>query len=177
MVFEFDKLTTEDYDKFTGKTFCMSRKSLMNERFTLAFYSDDFLGSSESHIDVFIKSGDCVEVIDTEEFQERYNDFLFGSLVGDRELPLGDTVKVLVRRMSNNILDEAKFGYDCISYYICDDVVDGVLFKCLSLSGFLAANNIVGRDVPEVIEGINSCKRAGQPIKNKYITILKESLK
>lgn len=164
----FENLKKEDFEQFKGHVFCMGAKSILNESITLEKVEDPTMGECAEYLDILIyNENESIHI--SPEIQNEFNNFKIRDVVNNYDLKVGDTVKVVIRRMSSMIMDVKKSGYSCVEYFVCDDELDKALNKYLVLSGRLAAGGVKAISVEDAVKALR--EREGRNA-GKYIRLL-----
>lgn len=149
----FEDLKKEDFNKFTGHVFCMGVNTVLNESITLEKVEDPTMGECAEYLDILIYNENGSLHI-SPEIQKEFNNFRIRDVINNYDLKIGDSVKVVIRRMSNMIMDVKKSGYSCVEYFVCDEGLDKALNRSLVVSGRLAAGKIKARNIEEAIKAL-----------------------
>lgn len=118
--FVFDSLTLDDLVKYThdSNVFNVTRDDLKNTKITLASFSDEKLGSAIERLDVAYKVGSKWSLVDmckADDFNEVPLEWLIGDISS-----VSDCL-VIIRRMSNMLLDRNKYSMSKYIYHVVDD--------------------------------------------------------
>ena len=139
----------------SSNVFNITRCNLEKEKVLLAFFEDEKLGSSAERLDVAIGMNEEWSVLDIEDKVEGYNEIPLGYILSGAEY---DKVMVILRRMSNMVLDKKKEGITHYIYNILPDIYEDLPNK---FYGFLASNKICidgSEDMMSKVEKIPDCK-------------------
>lgn len=138
--FEFNKVTREDIDNYlkTSHVFNNVKETIEKERVALASFDDERLGSSMEKLDVAVCRNGVWEVLDIEDKISGYNEVPLGYLLSGLDY---DGVLIILRKMSNMILDKCKSSITHYRYHVLSDAYKEVE-EDLSLYGVLAKNHI-----------------------------------
>lgn len=118
--FVFDSLTLDDLIKYTSDSsvFNVTRDELKNTKIALASFSDEKLGSAVERLDVAYKVGSKWSLVDMCKAED-YNEIPLEWLIGDIS-SVSDCL-VIIRRMSNMLLDRNKYSMSKYIYHVVDD--------------------------------------------------------
>lgn len=118
--FVFDSLTLDDLIKYTSESsvFNVTRDDLKNTKITLASFSDDKLGSAVERLDVAYKVGSRWSLVDMRKAED-FNEVPLEWLICDID-SVSDCL-VIIRRMSNMLLDKNKYSMSKYIYHVVDD--------------------------------------------------------
>ena len=118
--FIFDSLTLDDLIKYTSDSsvFNVTRDELKNTKIALASFSDEKLGSAVERLDVAYKVGSKWSLVDMCKAED-YNEIPLDWLIGDIS-SVSDCL-VIIRRMSNMLLDKNKYSMSKYIYHVVDD--------------------------------------------------------
>lgn len=139
--FIFNKLKSEDLSFYVDKSnvFNMKRGDIEKEKILLASYSDDTLGASEEKLDIAIYRDGVWELQDIEKKIKGYNEIPLGYILPkDSDFT---RILIILRRMSNMILDSVKEGFSSYIYCVADSRYH-MLEEDKALFGLLAKNRI-----------------------------------
>lgn len=139
--FEFKSLTDKDIESYVkdARVFNMSRESIEKEKIVLASFSDEKLGDSEEKLDIaiFLKNKGW-KLLDIDDKIKSYNEIPLGYLLQDIDY---DRVLVVIRRMSNMILDKSDGNVSMFIYCVVSPEFKGIENNP-SLIGSLARHRI-----------------------------------
>lgn len=118
--FVFDSLTLDDLVKYThdSNVFNVTRDDLKNTKITLASFSDEKLGSAIERLDVAYKVGSKWSLVDMRKAED-FNEVPLEWLISDID-SVSDCL-VIIRRMSNMLLDKNKYSMSKYIYHVVDD--------------------------------------------------------
>lgn len=139
--FIFNKVTDESLEFYikNSNVFNMTRDSIEKEKILLSSYSDESLGASEEKLDIAIYHDGEWKVQDIADKIKGYNEIPLGYI-----LPKEGSYSrflIILRRMSNMLLDEVKEGYSSYIYCVCPDKYKN-LEEDKALFGLLAKSKI-----------------------------------
>ena len=156
--FVFDSLTLEDLIKYTSDSsvFNVTRDELRNTKIVLASFSDEKLGSAVERLDVAYKVGSKWSLVDMCK-AENYNEIPLEWLIGDIS-SVSDCL-VIIRRMSNMLLDKNKYSMSKYIYHVVDDKYKYITENPMIVGKLSRYGILVDGDVGDIIENIeNSVK-------------------
>lgn len=153
--FLFNELTEEDIKKYSenSKIFNITKGELLSTKITLNSFTDETLGSANEKLDMAVKiKGQWVQV-DTkrvEEYNEIPIDFMLVGIEGYTDC------LIIIRRMSNIILDKVKSNVNSYIYHIAPNKYEWVV-KNPVMVGKLARYNVELQDnLQETLETVKS---------------------
>lgn len=146
--FIFNKITDDDLKFYVehSNVFNMTRDSIEREKILLSSYSDESLGASEEKLDIAVYNEGVWHIQDIASKIKGYNEIPLGYIL-PKEEPF-TRVLIILRRLSNIVLDTVKEGYS--SYIYCITASDKYqnLEEDKALFGLLAKSKIY-LDMPE----------------------------
>jgi len=149
--FLFNELTEEDIKKYgeESKIFNITRGDLKATMIILNSFTDETLGSANEKFDMAVKIDGKWVRVDTkrvEEYNEIPLDFMLVGISGYTDC------LIIIRRMSNIIIDKVKSNVNAYIYHIASDKYEWVV-KNPAMTGKLARYNIELKDnVQETLE-------------------------
>lgn len=138
--FEFNKLTLDDIANYVEKShvFNNMKETIEAEQIVLASFEDERLGSSQEKLDVAVCREGEWEILDTDKKIQGFTEIPLGYILYGVEY---DKVLVILRKMSNMVLDRCKSSITYYMYHVLSDTYKEVEDN-LPLYGILAKNRI-----------------------------------
>ena len=152
--FVFDSLTLNDLVKYvdTSKVFNITKSEFNQVKVYLASYEDEKLGNAVERLDVACHIGNKWSLVDMSKV-EGFNEVPLSWLLSD----VGDIddCLVILRRMSNMVLDRNNASLSTYIYHIVDDKYEFITSNAL-MNGKLARFGIkLDGSVDDVLQVIN----------------------
>jgi len=153
--FVFDSLTLDDLIRYTSDSsvFNVTRDELKNTKIVLASFSDDKLGSAVERLDVAYKVGSKWSLVDMCK-TENYNEIPLDWLVGDIN-SVSDCL-VIIRRMSNMLLDKNKYSMSKYIYHVVDDKYKYITENPMIVGKLSRYGILIDGDVDDIIKDIEN---------------------
>lgn len=152
--FIFDSLTLDDLVKYvnTSKVFNITKGEFNQVKVYLASYEDEKLGSAVERLDVAYHVGNKWSLVDMNKV-DGFNEVPLSWLLSD----VGDIddCLVILRRMSNMVLDRSNASISTYIYHIVDDKYEFITSNAL-MNGKLARFGIkLDGSVEDILQVIN----------------------
>lgn len=152
--FIFDSLTLDDLVKYvnTSKVFNITKGEFNQVKVYLASYEDEKLGSADERLDVAYHVGNKWSLVDMNKV-DGFNEVPLSWLLSD----VGDIddCLVILRRMSNMVLDRSNASISTYIYHIVDDKYEFITSNAL-MNGKLARFGIkLDGSVEDILQVIN----------------------
>jgi len=169
--FIFDSLTLGDLVKYvdTSKVFNITKGEFNQVKVYLASYEDEKLGSAVERLDVAYHIGNKWSLVDMTKV-EGFNEVPLSWLLSD----VGDIddCLVILRRMSNMVLDKNNYSLSTYIYHIVDDAYAFITSNAL-MNGKLARYGIMlDGSIEDILDIINN-KVDNDYDKNSLISFIK----
>ena len=152
--FIFDSLTLDDLVKYvnTSKVFNITKGEFNQVKVYLASYEDEKLGSAVERLDVAYHVGNKWSLVDMNKV-DGFNEVPLSWLLSD----VGDIddCLVILRRLSNMVLDRSNASISTYIYHIVDDKYEFITSNAL-MNGKLARFGIkLDGSVEDILQVIN----------------------
>lgn len=172
--FIFDSLTLDDLVKYvdTSKVFNITKGEFNQVKVYLASYEDEKLGSAVERLDVAYHIGNKWSLVDMTKV-EGFNEVPLSWLLSD----VGDIddCLVILRRMSNMVLDKNNSSLSTYIYHIVDDKYEFITSNAL-MNGKLARYGIMlDGSIDDILESIDT-KVDNDYDKNSLISFIKSGV-
>lgn len=152
--FIFDSLTLNDLVKYvdTSKVFNITKSEFNQVKVYLASYEDEKLGNAIERLDVAYHVGNKWSLVDMSKV-EGFNEVPLSWLLSDVDNI--DDCLVILRRMSNMVLDKNNASLSTYIYHIVDDKYEFITSNAL-MNGKLARFGIkLDGSIDDVLQVIN----------------------
>ena len=153
--FIFKELSKEDLAEYakSAKVFNYKREDIENEEVVLVSFYDEKFGSSKEDLCIAVSlNGSDFELVKKDFYADsdyvRLSDVLRGIEY--------DKVMVIVRRMSNMILDKVRSSASCYIYSVLHDDFKNCVIS-INIVGILAKNVVyLSKSLPETIKDVRA---------------------
>lgn len=177
--FIFDSLDIKEVKNLAEKSsiFNYTRKRIDKEKVILISFDDEKLGSSMERLD-FAVSDDFEnwEILDVEDRIKGYNEIPLGYVTDKMDYKY---LLVIIRSMSNMIMDKVKSRITNYIYCVVDDKLSGIE-DINPIQGLLAKNKIklIGNSLEGILENLSQLSEADRESVSREIEkIYKENTK